>query len=172
MCDIFEVSNCIRDILPQMPPMCFSDTSLRMYFIKKANRAPAMPRFLQASELNFSTQNAWEMHVMLTGAENGPLRPNLARYGSRTVEGTHIGCDDRSTDFNRMIGVITCFYDISVWCHEIAAGWLAHCKYVTFVLPDEMEMYFMHLIYLWYLHRKEKASSEPAMPWYLRAYKL
>ena len=55
-----------------------------MYFIKKVNRAPAMPRFLQASELNLSAQNAREMRVMLTGAENGPLRPNLARYGSRT----------------------------------------------------------------------------------------
>ena len=55
-----------------------------MYFIKKVNRAPAMPWFLQASELNLSAQNAREMRVMLTGAEKGLLRPNLARYGSRT----------------------------------------------------------------------------------------
>ena len=55
-----------------------------MYFVKKANRAPATSRFLQASELILSTQNAREMRVVLSGAENGPLRPNLARYGSRT----------------------------------------------------------------------------------------
>ena len=55
-----------------------------MYFIKKANRAPAMPRFLQASELIFSTQNVREMRVMLTGTENELLDPRLSTDGSRT----------------------------------------------------------------------------------------